>query len=123
MITGFITAAREAVIRMVVRGSSGHEVTVDAVIDTGFTGWLTLSPALIGTLGLPFVGTTRATLSDGSEVSIDVFAATVVWDSRDRQVTVLATEGGVLVGMAMLFGFRLTLDGAVGGPVQIEALP
>jgi|RhiMetdeSRZDD1v2_1073273.scaffolds.fasta_scaffold49867_3 hypothetical protein len=25
-------------------------------------------------------------------------------------------------GMAMLFGFRLTLEGAVGGPVQIEAL-
>jgi clan AA aspartic protease len=123
MITGIITAAREAVIRLVVRGPSGHEVTVDAVIDTGFTGWLTLSPALIGTLGLPFAGTTRATLSDGSEVAIDVFAATVVWDSRDRQVTVLATEGGVLVGMAMLFGFRLTLEGIVGGPVQIEALP
>jgi predicted aspartyl protease len=56
MITGIITAAREAVIRMVVRGPSGHEVTVDAVIDTGFTGWLTLPPALIGTLGLPFAG-------------------------------------------------------------------
>jgi hypothetical protein len=64
-----------------------------------------------------------ATLSDGSVVAIDVFAATVVWDSHDRQVTVLATAGGVLVGMAMLFGFRLTLAGAVGWPVQIEALP
>ena len=123
MITGIITVAREAVIRLVVRGPSYHEVTVDAVIDTGFTGWLTLPPALVGTLGLPFAGTTRATLSDGSEVAIDVFAATAVWDSRDRQVTVLATEGGVLVGMAMLFGFRLTLEGTVGGLVQIEALP
>jgi clan AA aspartic protease len=123
MITGIITAAREAVIQMAVRGPSGHTVAVDAVIDTGFTGWLTLPTSLIGTLGLPFAGTTRATLSDGSEVAIDVFAATVVWDSRDRPVTVLATDGGVLVGMAMLLGFRLTIEGAIGGPVQIEALP
>jgi clan AA aspartic protease len=123
MITGIITAAREAVIRVVVRGPSGHEASVDAVIDTGFTGFLTLPASLVVALGLPFAGTTRATLSDGSEVAIDVFEATVVWDTRDRQVTVLATEGDVLVGMAMLFGFRLTLEGAVGGPVQIEALP
>jgi len=123
MITGIITTAREAVIRVVVRGPSGHEVAVDAVIDTGFTGWLTLSTSLVVTLSLPFAGTTRATLSDGSEVAIDVFDATVVWDTRDRQVTVLATEGGVLVAMAMLFGFRLTLEGTLGGPVRIEALP
>jgi len=29
----------------------------------------------------------------------------------------------VLVGMAMLFGYRLRLEGADGGAVQIEALP
>ena len=123
MITGILTAAREAVIPVVVRGPLGHEAAVDAVIDTGFTGWLTLPTALVVALGLPFAGTTRATLSDGSEVAIDVFEATVVWDTRDRLVTVLATEGGVLVGMAMLLGFRLTLDGAVGGLLRIEALP
>jgi clan AA aspartic protease len=123
MITGILTAAREAVIPLVVRGPAGHEAAVDAVIDTGFTGWLTLPTALVVALGLPFGGSTRATLSDGSEVAMDVFEATVVWDTRERQVTVLATEGGVLVGMAMLLGFRLTIEGAVGGLVQIEALP
>jgi predicted aspartyl protease len=52
MITGIITAAREAVIQRAVRRPSGPAVAVDAVIDTGFTGWLALptSPTLPMTL-------------------------------------------------------------------------
>ncbi len=123
MITGVVTAAREAVLRLQVQGPAGHTVTVEAVLDTGFTGFLTLPAAVVTTLGLPFAGTSRATLSDGSEVGLDVFEATVLWDGRPRAVTVLAAEGGVLVGMAMLWGFRLTLDGVIGGRVQLYALP
>lgn len=123
MITGVVTPSREAVVQVMVRGAHGQDVSVDAVIDTGFTGFLTLSPTLIAMLGLAFFGTTRATLGDGSAVSIDVFEATVLWDNHVRLVTVLAAEGGALVGMSMLFGYRLILEGADGGAVQIEALP
>jgi clan AA aspartic protease len=72
-------------------------VLVEAVIDTGFTGFLTLPAMLVTQLGLPFAGTTRATLSDGRKVAIDVYEATVLWDGHSRPVTVLAAEGGVLV--------------------------
>jgi clan AA aspartic protease len=123
MITGRVTAAREAVLPLQVYGHAGRTVLVEAVIDTGFTGFLTLPTTLVTQLGLPFAGTTRATLSDGREVAIDVFEATVLWDGHSRPVTVLAAEGGALVGMAMLFGFRLTLDGVIGGLVRLEALP
>jgi clan AA aspartic protease len=123
MMTGMVTAAHEAVIQVSVRGPLGPEVQVDAVLDTGFTGFLTLPAPLITALGLPFAGTAQATLGDGSPVALDVFEATVLWDTRDRPVMVLAAAGGALVGMAMLFGYRLTLEGADGGAVQIEALP
>src|SRR5439155_10721277 len=123
MITGVVTASREAVVQVMVRGAHSRDVPVDAVIDTGFTGFLTLPPPLIVMLGLTFAGTTRATLGDGSAVSIDVFEATVIWDNHDRLVTVLAAPAGALVGMAMLFGYRLLLEGVDGGVVQIEALP
>jgi clan AA aspartic protease len=123
MITGVVTTSRAAVVQVMVRGAHSRDVPVDTVIDTGFTGFLTLPPTLIAMLGLTFAGTTRATLGDGSTVSIDVFEATVVWDNHDRLVTVLAAQGGALVGMAMLFGYRLLLEGADGGAVQIEALP
>ena len=122
MIVGVVTAAREAVLPVQVQGPAGHRVTVDAVLDTGFTGFLTLPTAVVAALGLPFAGTSRATLSDGSAVGLDVFEATVLWDGRPRAITVLAAEGGVLVGMALLMGFRLTLDGVVGGRVALESL-
>ena len=38
MITGTVTAYREAIIRLNVRGPGGEEKTVEAVIDTGFAG-------------------------------------------------------------------------------------
>lgn len=123
MITGVVTAAREAVLPVHVQGPGGQTLVVDAVLDTGFTGYLTLPMAVIAALGLPFAGTSRATLSDGSEVGLDVFEATVLWDGRPRVITVLAAEGGVLVGMAMLMGFRLTLEGSIGGRVQLDRLP
>jgi clan AA aspartic protease len=122
MITGFVTPDREAVIHMLVRNDSGREERIDAVIDTGFNGFLTLPLSIISSLGLSFAGTTHTALGDGSEVRMDVFEATVLWDNQERRVTVLATQGDALVGMAMLFGYRMTLEVDDGGTVVIEAL-
>ena len=120
--TGQVTPSREAVIRVLVRGPRGQEAQVEAVIDTGFNGFLTLPAQLIDDLALPFAGTTRAALGDGSEVQMDVFEATVLWDNQERGVVVLAAEGGALVGMSMLSGYRITLDVKDGGTVIIEVL-
>ena len=122
MITGFVTTNREAVIRLLVRADNNREETIEAVIDTGFNGFLTLPMSLISSLALSFAGTTRTTLGDCSEVRIDVFEATVLWENQERHVTVLATQGDALVGMAMLFGYRMTLEVEDGGAVVIEAL-
>ena len=119
---GFISADREAVLRLRVRGPGDREEPVEAVIDTGFNGFLTVPASLIADLALAFVGTTQATLGDGSTVRLDVYQATVLWDNRERLVLTLASESGVLVGMSMLFGHRVTLDVHDGGVVRIEAL-
>ena len=108
---------------MRVRGLGGREEAVDAVLDTGFNGFLTLPPSLISDLALPFVGTTRATLRDGSTVPDDGGLINVQANRKERLVLTLASESGVLVGMSMLFGHRVTLDVRDGGLVRIEALP
>jgi predicted aspartyl protease len=36
MITGAVTADREAVIRLAVRGPAGQQQQIEAVVDTGF---------------------------------------------------------------------------------------
>jgi predicted aspartyl protease len=55
-------------------------------------------------------------------VHMDVFEAIVLWDNHERSVAVLAAEGSALVGMAMLFGYRVILNVEDGGTVVIEAL-
>jgi clan AA aspartic protease len=122
VITGRVTSTREAVIRFPVRAASTREETIEAIIDTGFDGFLTLPASVVYELALPFAGATRAALGDGSEVSLDAFEAVVVWDNGERRVVTLATGGKPLVGMAMLPGYRIELDVVDGGQVQIQAI-
>jgi predicted aspartyl protease len=42
MIVGVVTDDYQAVIHLVVRGPAGQEIEIDAIIDTGFDGWLSL---------------------------------------------------------------------------------
>jgi predicted aspartyl protease len=78
MITGIITPDREAVIRLTVQGPAGQEQKIEAVIDTGFNGWLSLSPSRIALLRLPWCQRGRAELADGRESVFDIYEAVVI---------------------------------------------
>lgn len=54
MISGEVNAQAEAIIRLTVWASDGREQEIEAVLDTGFNGSLTLPPAVIEPLGLPW---------------------------------------------------------------------
>lgn len=95
---------------------------VEAIIDTGFNGILTLPPPLIATLDLPFHRRGRVILADGSESFFDVHEATVIWDERPRRVAVGATDAKPLIGMSLLNGYELTVQVVDGGSVFIRAL-
>ncbi len=122
MITGTVRASIEAVIDLAVRGPKGQEQKIKAVIDTGFTGTLTLPSKLIAELGLPFRMRGRALLGDGSETLFDIFEATVVWDGQPRRIFVDTADTDPLVGMALLRGYELTLQVKDSGTVLIKAL-
>ena len=55
MITGVVNANREATIRLVAIGPSGQQQEIEAIIDTGFTGFLTLLPVLVAALELSWL--------------------------------------------------------------------
>ena len=86
MIVGRLNDTYEAVISLTVQGPSGHEREVEAVIDTGFTGFLSLPSALATELGLPFLTNESAFLADGSLVMLSVHDATTLWDGQPRRV-------------------------------------
>jgi len=123
MITGIVTADREATIRLVVRGPAGQKQKIEAVIDTGFDGWLTLPPSLITQLRLLWRRRGEAVLADGRETFFDIYEAAVVWDRRGRRIPVDEADTTPLVGMALLDGYHLNMQIRAGGKVTINRLP
>lgn len=119
MISGLVSAQREATVTLDLGEPLGR---LEAVIDTGFNGFVTLPEALIGKLSLARAGTRRAALGDGQIVELDVFLGKIPWHGQEREVLVLQAEGGPLIGMSLLWGSRLILEVTDGGRVTIEAL-
>lgn len=123
MIRGRVSADRDVTIPLEIASLNRQWRQTEAVIDTGFNGFLTLPPALVHTLRLPLVGNRRATLGDGSVVVLDVYLATVLWHDQEREVLVLQADSDPLVGMSLLYGNRVTLHIVEDGDVLIDELP
>ena len=121
MIEGVVNAAYEPVVRLAVHGPSGQTSEIEAVIDTGFTGFLTVTPVLVTELGLDLRGTSRATLADGSEVTFDVYDVAVLWDGQPVYIEADAADTTPLVGMRLLDSHNLNIEVVGGGRVVIEA--
>ena len=122
MIVGEVNALPEAVVRLAVRGPGGHEREIEAVVDTGYTGALTLPAMLISELALPFSSLTRALLADGSETICAAHEANVRWGSLVRRILVHAADVDPLLGMALLQGYELRIEVIEGGRVSIREL-
>ena len=121
MIEGVVNAAHEAVLTLTLHGLEGRSLETEAVVDTGFSRFLTLPPSAVAELGLKSVGVNRVVLADGSEVALDVYGVTVLWDGQTRDVVAYAAETTPLVGMALLHGHSLYMYVEAGGRVVIQA--
>ncbi|RJP24953.1 MAG: clan AA aspartic protease [Candidatus Omnitrophota bacterium] len=123
MIQGVVNRNLEAAINLLVRGPGGQEKEIEAVIDTGFNGFLTISPVLIRQLDLPHIGQTRALLANGKIEILDLYEVTLQWDDHWLTVESDAADMDVLVGMSLLNRFGIHVQVFEGGHVVIEALP
>ena len=121
MIEGTVNAHLEAIVTLPLLGPVGQAHEVDAVVDTGFNGYLILPPMLVANLGLPVVGDGEAVLADGSETAFDVYGVTILWDGQPRYVETGAVGVDPLVGMAMLENHDLSIGVRDGGRVVIQA--
>ena len=121
MIEGVVNDAYEAVVALSVRGPEGQVQEIEAVIDTGYSGFLTLPVTLVTELGLPFAYVGRAFLANDDEVSFDVHDVTVLWDDQPRPVKADATGSIPLVGMLLLDRHDLNIEVESGGRVVIQS--
>lgn len=120
MIRGVVTPEREAVVRIQVFGPAGEQ-EVDAVLDTGFTDFLTLPPSLVAKLRLSFAASVMATLAGGNVVELNCYRASVLWGDAmtRREILVVECDGGPLIGMSLLYGCDLHIEVVEGGEVTI----
>ena len=121
MIQGVVNAAYEAVVALHLQGSEGPTRDIEAVVDTGYSGFLTLPTPLVAELGLPFAYMGQAFLANDAEVHFDVHDVTVLWDGQPRQIKADATGSTPLVGMLLLDRHSLHIDVEDGGRVVIQA--
>lgn len=123
MITGSVNANLEAIIQVVVVGTGTQKHQFEVVIDTGFSGFLTLPQPLIAVLKLTWLGREDGILADGRVELFDVYRATVIWDGKERFIEVQAVDAQALAGMELMQGHSLQMDVVSGGAVTITALP
>ena len=121
MIEGVVNSHFEAIVTLSLQAPEGHLQEVEAVVDTGYNGYLTLPPSLIAGLGLPRRSRGHAYLADGSLAYFDYYGVTVLWDGELRDVDVGEMDSPPLVGMRMLYGHDLAIRVLDGGRVVIQA--
>ena len=122
MINGVVNAHLEPTLRLTLRGPQGQIRRVNAVVDTGFDGRLTLPPALIAHLGLVWDRRRSAFLADGSECFFDTYTGVVVWDRRQRVIPIHEADTTPLVGTALLAEHEVNAEFRPGGRVTIKRL-
>ncbi len=122
MITGNVNADHEPLIRLSVRDANGQEHERDAIVDTGFNGWLSLPPDFIAALGLRWQRRGRAILADGSEIVFDIYKATVIWDGQLLTIAVDEADSEPLIGMSLMYGYELTVQAVDGGTVTLRRM-
>jgi clan AA aspartic protease len=121
MMHGIVNQSCEAILPVVVKNDPKRKL-FDAVIDTGFSGFLTLPASIISELDLTWKGRDLATLGDGTSCIFDVYIAIIIWDGEYCTVDINESETNPLIGMQLLRGYDLRIQAIEGGSVTIEAL-
>jgi clan AA aspartic protease len=122
MMQGIVDQNCEVTLRVVVGNSGSQRQVIDAVIDTGFTGFLTLPLSVLTSLNLRAYRREQGILGDGSTCIFDVYRCQINWDGEFQPIDVNASETTPLIGMSLLYGYRVQFDAIAGGMVSIQSL-
>lgn len=122
--TGYVSL-EEPELRMTVSvlDNRGTAFPVEVVIDTGFTGYMTLTIETVRTLRLERTRNRRMRLADGSARRVPTYYATIIWHGTPITVSALAMPGKPLIGMSLLLGSDVAMAVRQNGRVSITQPP
>ena len=123
MLRGTVSASLQPWVTIEIMDSNGQFQSIEAVLDTGFNGLLTLPQNVIRRLGLTYDGRRNAFLANGDPITLNGWHGTILWQGRRSGIVVLQADGEPLLGMRLLYGNKVSLDVLEGGNVTVDEIP
>ena len=123
MTGGWISGNRELVMPIRLLDANEHVHRIEANIDTGFNGHLTLPPDLLRLLSLIAAKPLDLRMANDATETFPTFRGTVLWRNQRRAVRIIESEGTPLIGTALLWDSMLTAEMTDHGAVTIGPLP
>ena len=121
MILGTVRDQIEIMIPLELFDADGQSKTIPFVLDSGFTGYLSLSAANVRELQLAPKGLQPGILADGTSVAMRLVEVSVMWHGVMQQVDAQVL-GEPLIGTRMLKGSELRAKFEPNGDVTISEL-
>jgi clan AA aspartic protease len=111
MIRGNVDAHLQAKIPLVLLDKSGNQSTLNAAVDTGFSGELCISIHAIDKIDLTFSHLEEYQLGDGSIVEQHVYEGEIIFDKQKILIDVLVSASkDTLLGASLLANKKLEID-------------
>lgn len=109
---GIVDNVGRALVPVALRKSADADsVSIQAWIDTGFTGELVLPVSAIDDLELEPSGSVDAILADGSQVGLSTYSCVIEWFGNSKALEIIANNGECpLLGVGLLLGLELRID-------------
>ena len=95
----------------VIIGGSKLRLTLDGLVDTGFTGFMLLPISMAIPLGLELDGLSEYTTADGTRQDWPTARATIEFQQQllERSITLAYTGDEILLGLGFLTAFQQSL--------------
>ncbi|NEP77320.1 MAG: aspartyl protease [Okeania sp. SIO3C4] len=115
MIQGFFGDKGELFFEIELITVDGSIITVDVLLDTGFTDWLAMDIQDVESLGWRYIKKREMKTARG-EFQFDVYEGTVIFDSQEMNIPVVVGDGipEILIGLSWLEDRRLVVDKKAG---------
>ncbi|MGK7875424.1 MAG: aspartyl protease [Xenococcaceae cyanobacterium] len=111
MMQGFFGNKGELYFEIDLIAADRDVITINALLDTGFTDWLAMDAQDVESLGWSIVGKREMYTARG-DAQFNLYEGTVVWDGQELTIPVLGGKQvtDVLIGLQWLETRRLVVD-------------
>lgn len=120
MIEGKVNSKLDAVVKLEIFNREGVVFSVDAVVDTGYSGTLALPPSYVEYFGLEIADSVLKRLGDGSTLAIGRYRGKIKWNDSVVEVLVDGLGDEPLIGMKLMKDHHLAIHVIDGGIVMIK---